>query len=138
MTLLNSLGSTLFIARTRGRDYSGVTMLRLFACLAAALALFFSPVAMSGGFGVAAAHSPSGLASMPADHCTGEEAPSDDQQPDMTGSCVSSCAAFAPDGLLVTPEAHAGRSPLAMSRHQLLVGIHPEGETPPPRITPEI
>ena len=126
-----------FIARTRGSGYLGRTMLRLFACLFAAMALFFSPIVMAGG-GMAAAHVPTTASAMPDGHCSGSEAPADDPQRDISEGCAGSCAAFEPAFPRIPEEAAAKRAAPPLPTHQLLVGIHPEGETPPPRITPEI
>jgi hypothetical protein len=138
MMLRSGRASTLFIAPTLGRAYLGRTMLRIFACLAAALALFFSPIVMSGGAGMAAAHAPGAASAMVEGHCSGNEAPADDQQQDFSGGCASSCAAVAPAPSRLGGQAGVSRTPPPLLSHQLLAGIDPEGETPPPRITPEI
>ena len=124
-----------FIATTLGQPYLAKAMIRLFTCLLAALGLFFSPIVMAGGGGMAAAHSTAATA-MPDAHCGGEEAPADDRQPDFEASCMSSCAAFTPDHGRLIEEVTVARMPIALPRPELPLGIHPEGETPPPRNTP--
>ena len=107
--------------------------------LLAALALFFAPLAMAGSAGAAAPHLPAASAASHETHCGGDQAPQDEKgsKKRMAG-CVSACSALPAVeprmGGLALPVEGAVR--LAM--HQILVGIAPEGETPPPRITPEI
>lgn len=125
-----------FIATAQAEAYLDRTMLRLFACLLAALALFFSPIVMAGG--AAAAHVPSTASAMPDGHCSGSQAPADDQRADISGGCASSCAAFQPAFPRISKEAADSRAVPPLPTHQSLAGIHPEGETPPPRMTPEI
>ena len=113
-------------------------MLRLLSSLFVAMALFFSPVAMASGAAMAMPHATPGGGNVSADHCAGDEAPADDNKSGFKLSCGSACAAVTPNDAVHSGEAHGTGAVLAMSGHQILTGIHPERETPPPRITPEI
>ena len=111
-------------------------MYRLIASLLVALALFVSPLAMANGAGMAMPHAPA--LSQVDGHCAGEEAPADDEGAPAKASCASACAACLSLG--ATSSAAVPMAPLviAATGPQVLSGIHPEGETPPPRILPEI
>lgn len=112
-------------------------MARIFPILLLALSLVLSPLAM-GGSGAAHAAVPHAASSTA--HCP-QEAPAPSSQehaPGMKAGCAIACAAMPAaepvPGDQLGPEALAP-APLV---HQRLAGIHPEGETPPPRMHPEI
>jgi len=113
-------------------------MLRLLSCLAAALALFFSPIAMSGGGGMAMAHGAPAQAAQMDGHCGGGHDAPGETRPDAKIGCASACAALEPTGAPAAADFTPAPQPLAQAAHQVLIGVHPEGETPPPRMTPEI
>ena len=125
-----------FIVSSHARLYLGFVMVRFLSSLVVALALFLSPLAMASGAGMAM---PSAAAATGAgSHCAGSEAPSDADNSLMEMSCASSCAAYSPDPLIPAANASASPAKPIVMKPRLLAGIHPEGETPPPRITPEI
>ena len=110
-------------------------MIRLFASLLVALALFFSPMAMEMGGGMAMAHSP--MAKM--DGCAGmDHSAPDNEKPDLKMNCAMACAAI--PGSPADIGAHpASLKPADVAlAPQVLTGIWPERETPPPRVAPEI
>ncbi len=72
------------------------------------------------------------------DHCAGRGAPSEEGDSFADLSCASSCAAYPPFTPVPAEKLAAPRARLGIAKPQLLAGIHPEGETPPPRMTPEI
>lgn len=127
-----------FIARSPRRLYLRWGMLRLLSSLFVVMALFFSPVAMASGAAMAMPHAAPVSGNVSVDHCAGDEAPTDDNKSGFKLSCGSACAAVTPNDHVRSAEAPPVRPSLATSGHQILVGIHPERETPPPRITPEI
>lgn len=111
-------------------------MLRFLSSFFVAMALFLSPLAMAGGAGMAMPHA-TATVSAAGDHCAGGEVPSDEDS-SMKVSCASSCAAYPPVAPLPAEKPATARAELGIAKPQLLAGIHPEGETPPPRMTPEI
>lgn len=125
-----------FMASSSRPVYLAATMLRFVSSLLVALALLFSPLAMSGGAAVAASHGPAAMA-VEGD-CPGTHAPADKTQSHAKIGCAVSCAAFPAVGSITNEPVAPTKAKAVAARHQLLVGIHPEGETPPPRITPEI
>lgn len=106
-------------------------MFRLAALLLIAFAMACSPVLMAGG-GMAQA----APLAMLDDHCAGMDhsAPREQESP-LKMSCAVACAALLaaqPAGLcdqFVLP-----RAPDRTGAARLLVGIHPEAQTPPPRV----
>ena len=110
-------------------------MLRLVSALWVALALLVSPVVMAG-----TAHAAMPSMEMASDHCAdiGETQPSDKNMPGMDIACAIACTALpaaAPDlAAAVRPQPTAAPA----ERAGTLAGIHPDSETPPPRIHPEI
>jgi hypothetical protein len=92
---------------------------------------------MIGGAGSAHAARPQAAS---AAHCA-EEAPvqkHEKRAPGMEVGCAIACAAVpATQPFSAERLPHAAMLP-ALLGDQLLSGIHPEGETPPPRIRPEI
>lgn len=127
-----------FIAGSAQRPYLRSGMIRILSCLFVALALFASPLMMANGAGMAMSHATTNAAPDPAGHCSGDDTPSGQQDAPIELGCASSCAAFLPDHPVAANEAPAALAVLALTRDNSLAGIHPEGETPPPRITPEI
>lgn len=117
---------------------SAAMMLRFLFSLIVGLGLLLSPVMMASGGGMALAHSTS-VEMVEADgHCAGSEAPADEPSPQAKMSCATACAAFTPLSPAVRNQLQHEGPKAAMPPPQFLAGIHPEGETPPPRITPEI
>ena len=129
--------SPAFIASSRRYFYRPSSMLRFLSSLLVAIALFLSPLAMANGAGMAMPHG-TATATAAGDHCAGKEAPSDEGDSSMKVSCASSCAAYPPFTPLPAEKPATARAKLGIAKPQLLAGIHPEGETPPPRMTPEI
>ncbi len=127
-----------FIAGRSGSHYVSRRMPRLLSSLLLALALLLSPLGMIGGAGPAHAATPP--AALAGGHCS-ETAPAQKHEtpaPGMEVGCAVACAAVsATDPFTAERLPHAAMPP-ALLGDQLLSGIHPEGETPPPRIRPEI
>jgi putative hemolysin len=113
-------------------------MPRFLSSLLLALALLLSPLAMIGAAG--AAHAATPQAAPAAGHCA-EKGPTrehDKRAPGMEAGCAVACAAVpATEAFTADRLPHDPMAP-ALLGDQLLSGIHPEGETPPPRVHPEI
>lgn len=127
-----------FIARRGKMPYLGSSMRRFLSSLLLAIALIVSPLGMLGG-GPGMAHPAAGAAATTS-HCDeSHQAPaSDKEKPGMERGCAVACAALAPlGGCVVEGNSAASVGPAARA-HNFLSGIGPEGETPPPRINPEI
>lgn len=111
--------------------------LRLFSVFLAALALVFAPLAMSSNDGMAMAHGANVQMTDMGGHCAGMDTPAEDDQKNSTMkmSCMSACSAL--------PGAHPAVGELAPQISsearsflpKTLIGIHPESETPPPRLS---
>lgn len=127
-----------FIAGSAQRPYLRSGMIRLLSSLFVALALFASPLMMADGASMAMSHASADSAPQEAGHCSGDETPSDQQDAPVEMGCATACAAFLSDHHVAVDEAPVALAVLALTRDHALPGIHPEGETPPPRITPEI
>ena len=111
-------------------------MIRLFAFFLVALSLLFSPIAMDMGGGMAMAHS--ATAEMDGG-CVGMNHSSpDNQKSDMKMNCALACAAIPGTPSSLDEQASPLKAKTVMVAAQVLTGIWPEGETPPPRIAPEI
>jgi len=126
-----------FIAGRIWPHYLWCSMPRFLSSLLLAIALLLAPLAMIGGAGSAHAARPQAAS---AAHCA-EEAPvqkHEKRAPGMEVGCAIACAAVpATQPFSAERLPHAAMLP-ALLGDQLLSGIHPEGETPPPRIRPEI
>ncbi len=109
-------------------------MLRPFFLLLVALALLASPAIMSSGDGMASAHSAMSQAGEMQGHCPGDSGGPGDREM----SCVSACAALPATESRVVEPTRPANGQFAPVAHQVFVGVQPEGETPPPRIAPEI
>lgn len=127
----------LFIAGSGERRYLRVGMVRLLSSLLVALALFASPLMMANGAGMAMSHASTETSSALSWHCTEDEAPSDAHHAPKKMSCATGCAAFLSDERFEGDAASVALAVLVVPQARSLTGIHPEGETPPPRITPE-
>jgi hypothetical protein len=127
-----------FIVGSQQRSYLRPGMIRFLSSLFVALALFWSPLAMVSGAGMAMSHPSATAASDTGGHCTENEAPSGEESAPSELSCASACAAFLPCGPTTANEAPTAQAVLTLLGPQLLAGIHPEWETPPPRMTSEI
>lgn len=112
-------------------------MLRFVSSLLIALALLLSPLAMAGGGAAAAYHGPAAVMATDS-HCAATEAPVGKDRSDAKLSCAVTCAAFVAAEPAAGSTIAPGQVQAVAARDQLLIGIHLEGETPPPRITPEI
>ena len=129
-----------FIAHRASVLYRRIGMLRILSSLLIAFALLLTPFTMIGGSS-AEAHAAMPQGASAASHCMdeGKAAPASDKHgPGMKAGCAIACAAMPAAGPVpgeqLPPQAI---SPVSLSQ-QSLAGIQPEGETPPPRITPEI
>ena len=131
-----SSGLRPFIALTQRRPYLGISMYRVLASLLVALALFVSPLVMSNGASMAMPHA--ATQTQVDGHCAGEEAPADTDGTPAKASCASACAACLSLGATSSDQAVVASATLTATGDQVLSGIHPEGETPPPRIPSEI
>ena len=129
--------ATTFIASSGRRVYLPSSMVRFLSSLFVAIALFLSPLAMASGAGMAMSHA--GTAAMgAADHCAGGESPLSGDESSIEISCASSCAAYSSSPLVAAEKFPILAPKPRVMKSQRLAGIQPEGETPPPRITPEI
>ncbi len=113
-------------------------MLRLFILLAAALGLFFSPVSMARAGGMAMPHDGSVEVSETDGHCAAGSESSSDSKSQAEISCGSACAALSPMSVSPASLLAAARLREPQLPAQLLAGVPPDGETPPPRMTSEI
>jgi len=113
-------------------------MIRLVACLVAAIALLLSPVSMASMGEMAMAHDVAVELDQRGGHCGNESDTPDGQETGMKSGCASACAALG----AVAPSPGSPRefpaSAEMQAPDQFMIGVPPEGETPPPRITPEI
>ncbi len=98
-----------------------------------ALALVLSPLGMSQG-GMAMAHGAAVEMGEANGHCPGSEAPaSDEDHSKAMADCMGICSALA-GGDLGWPERQAPVSvSLGIRRVAIMIGLHPESDTPPPR-----
>lgn len=127
-----------FIASSSAKPYLAANMFRFLASLLVAFGLMFALVAMTHGQAMATPHS-SAPAMVKNDDGAGEHSPSSSHRSGMDISCAITCAAAVPAAEpMVTDRIAPPKAELAPAGFQELVGIQPEGETPPPRITPEI
>ncbi len=131
-------GDASFIAGSAQGPYLRSGMIRLLSSLFVALALFASPLMMANGAGMAMSHAPTETSSALAEHCRDDQAPSNQHHAPKKMSCATGCAAFLPDEPIEVDAAPVTLALLTVPQEQSLAGIHPEGETPPPRIAPEI
>ena len=126
------------IAAQSGLPYLRSGMSRLLPSLLLALALMLAPLAMIGGARPAQATTSEGAST--AAHCP-EEVPASEHEknvPGMEMGCAIACAAVpVTEPSMAERVRHDPMQP-ALPGDPLLSGIHPEGETPPPRIHPEI
>ena len=111
-------------------------MSRLIASILVALAMFLSPLAMGTGGAMAMAHP--GMSQVDDGCAATHPASSDDQKPDMKMSCAIACAALPATHPPVGEQTVPQEAKAVMAAAQVLIGIWPEGETPPPRLAPEI
>ena len=118
--------------------YVSTCMPRLLSALLLALALLLSPLAMIGGAG--AAHAATVQVTSPATHCPeADPAPQREKGvPGMNAGCAIACAALPATEAFTGERVSLAPWAPALLGDQLLSGIRPEGETPPPRIHPEI
>ena len=108
---------------------------RLLSAILAVFALFFAPVAMANGGGMA--HSASQPV-MTGGHCDGDETPANDARSGLKTVCANVCAAC----VAIEPAFAAVALPPGIKPHALgprnLIGVPSEHETPPPRSIPEL
>ena len=129
-----------FIVGREPASYNPRTMFRLLSSFLMVLALLVAPLSMLGG-GQAMAHAaPTDTGAM-ASHCsdngTHQSAP-DKQSPAMSVSCAIACATMVGDAPRMADAAPVVLQRPVSSASAPLLGITPEGESPPPRIHPEI
>jgi hypothetical protein len=105
--------------------------LRLLSSLLVALALFLTPLAMTGG--AAMAHGGTATSEMPG-HCTDPAAGSDmDHGSKAKLQCMAMCAAVPAIPAAMAVHVAAPRVVLAMTAVPMRAGIAPDRDTPPPR-----
>ncbi len=123
------------VAPQSAGHYDGLHMLRLISALWVALALLVSPVVMAG-----TAHAAMPSTEMASDHCAdmGETKPSDKNMPGMDIACAIACTALPAAAPYIAAAGMLQPIAALSSRADALAGVHPESETPPPRIHPEI
>lgn len=123
------------VARTSEQYYYRRRMLRLISAFWVALALLVSPVVMAG-----TAHAAAPSMEMAGDHCAdmGEAPPSDKSMPGMDIACAIACTALPAAAPYIAAAETLQPTAALAARAGTLAGIHPESETPPPRILPEI
>jgi hypothetical protein len=126
------------IVRFSPYRYLHSIMVRILFSLFVGLAMFLSPLAMANGAALAASPSGTAAVSDTADHCSGTGTTSDHDKAPKEMNCSSACAASLPDAFVAASVVPSGKAVPSIRRAQLLVSVHPEGETPPPRVTPEI
>ena len=111
-------------------------MIRFLASFLVALAMFLSPLAMASGGGMAVAHT---TKSQVDEGCARtHHSSSDEQKSDMKTSCAIACAAITGTPSSVHEQIDQPNEQTVIAAAHVLTGIWPEGETPPPRIDPEI
>ena len=125
-----------FIAGRAGPHYVHRRMSRLLSTLLLAFSLLLSPLAMIGG----GAHAAMPHTTSSAVHCADDgAAPQQGQDaPKMNVGCAMACAAIAAAAPAAGAQVRLEPAQLGAVPARLLSGVHPEGETPPPRIAPEI
>lgn len=107
-------------------------MTRLLASLLVALAMFFSPLAMEMGVGMAMAQT---TASVSDGGCAAMHHPApEEHKADLKTNCAAACAAIPGTPATLRARCVHPKSSAAMAPTRALAGIGPEGETPPPRI----
>lgn len=106
-------------------------MFRLVSALFVALAMFFSPVLMASGGGMA--HVGAAVQASGDEHCGGGQAPEHKQKPDMKMSCASACAGFPSAAIAMADPAVQPKRLERAVEPSALAGIAPEHEPPPPR-----
>lgn len=119
----------------RAEPISALIMLRLLTSLFAALGLLFMPLGMTTS---AAMAQPAAVEASMEDHCVGTDRAPDEQRSSAEMGCASACAAIYLALPAVCEHIPTLWVKIEMVRHQMPVGIAPEGETPPPRIIPEV
>ena len=124
----------------RPRPYLPGSMIRLFSSLLVAIALLLSPLTMANGAAMAMPGAAvAAVAESVADgHCAGKDAPADEEKAPAKASCASACAAVPAASPVFLEDAAVAPEAIGLRGPQVLSGIHPEGETPPPRIIREI
>lgn len=117
--------------------YLGAMVLRCLFALIVGLGVMLSPLTMASG-GMAVAHAASIDMAEADGPCAGNEMPSDGPSSPAKMECATACAAFTPGAPAVREQLLPPEPAAVMAPHQRLAGIRLEGETPPPRIIPEI
>lgn len=110
--------------------------MRFLASLLVALALFFSPLAMSSDSGMAMAHATAVEMTGMKGHCSETEAPDDsDHSTGQAMNCMSACSAVPPIQPTMIGRVDLPKAPSVAVNAATLAGIPPESETPPPRFS---
>jgi hypothetical protein len=111
---------------------------RLLSTFLAAIMLLFAPLAMAGGGGMAMANTSAVEMTAAGGHCPDTEMPSSDTRSDMKSGCATACAAVPAGQPAMAGRADSPKVKNVMAGQPVPAGIFPEGQTPPPRMTPEI
>lgn len=126
-----------FIESSGRPDYLAATMFRLLSSMLVAMALLLSPMVMTSGGAMAAPHNPTMMVGMDG-HCAVTDVPSGDDQSKAMADCAVTCPMFAAVEPTVADNGPPAKEDVFVAEYATLIGIRPEGEKPPPRITPEI
>lgn len=126
-----------FIASSSARPYFAATMSRFLASLLVAFGLMFASVAMAHEPAMAAPPS-SAPAMVKIDDNAGKHIPSSSHRSGLETSCAITCVAVPAAEPVASDQMAPPRAELAPAGFAKLIGIQPEGETPPPRTPPEI
>ena len=124
-----------FIESLPPSTYLVSKMFRVISSLLIAIALLFSPIAMTVAM---AAPQDSVTVTAMDRHCAETDTSSDQDQSDAVAHCAITCSALLSLQPMVGDNVRPAKAELVTHRHSPLIGIRLEGETPPPRITPEI
>lgn len=66
------------------------------------------------------------------------DTPSGTDRSDAMADCAVTCATFVAVEPTISDNVPSTKEEVLVARYATLIGIRPEGEKPPPRITPEI
>lgn len=127
-----------FIASSSGQPHFVHLMFRLVSSLLIALSLLFTPLAMASGGAMAASHRSAMVMMNGQDGRAGIDIPSGTDRSDAMADCAVTCATFVAVEPTISDDVPSTNEEALVVRYARLIGIRPEGEKPPPRITPEI
>lgn len=126
-----------FIESSGRPAYLAATMFRLLSSMLVAIALLLSPMVMTSGGAMAAPHNPTMVVGMDG-HCAETDVPSGNDRSKAMADCTVTCPMFASVEPMVADNGSPAKEDVFVAKYATLIGIRPEGEKPPPRITPEI